>query len=106
MYKRQLKNLTLEIGTIESKHEETLRARQAVLDRTRDEYEKLLGKYHQLDELYRELTEKRDVEIGKIFLFRLVERSARPVFVSAENEQIRRELENLHQENLELAKEK
>lgn len=36
------------------KIEETSRTRQAVLDRTRDEYEKLLHKYDDLDEIYRE----------------------------------------------------
>lgn len=45
--------------------EETARSRQAVLDRTREEYEKLLQKYHDLDEIYRVLVDKRDEEICK-----------------------------------------
>lgn len=44
------------------KNEEANRTRQAVLDRTRDEYEKLLRKYTDLDEIYRELTEQREKE--------------------------------------------
>jgi hypothetical protein len=36
------------------------RSRQAVLDRTRDEYEKLLRKYADLDELYRTLLDKHE----------------------------------------------
>lgn len=58
-----------QISTNESKHDETIRSRQAVLDRTRDEYEKLLGKYHELDELYRQLTDNRSDEIGKTSIF-------------------------------------
>lgn len=37
------------------KNDEINRSKQAVLDRTRDEYEKLLRKYNDLDEVYREL---------------------------------------------------
>ena len=47
------------------KMDEVNRSRQAVLDRTRDEYEKLLRKYTDLDELYRELLDKRDQETCK-----------------------------------------
>jgi hypothetical protein len=42
------------------KLDETNRSRQAVLDRTRDEYEKLLRKYNDLDEVYRELVTIRE----------------------------------------------
>lgn len=41
------------------KLDEMNRSRQAVLDRTRDEYEKLLRKYTDLDEVYRELIDLR-----------------------------------------------
>ena len=45
--------------------EELNRSRQAVLDRTRDEYEKLLQKYNELDEVYRELVHIREKETCK-----------------------------------------
>ena len=48
--------------TSKRKMDESNRSRQAVLDRTRDEYEKLLRKYTDLDELYQELLEKRSEE--------------------------------------------
>lgn len=44
------------------KIDEMNRSRQAVLDRTRDEYEKLLRKYTDLDELYQELADLRGSE--------------------------------------------
>ena len=47
------------------KIDETNRSRQAVLDRTRDEYEKLLRKYTDLDEVYRELVDLRDKQMCK-----------------------------------------
>jgi uncharacterized protein (DUF3084 family) len=47
------------------KIDETNRSRQAVLDRTRDEYEKLLRKYTDLDEVYRELVDLREKETCK-----------------------------------------
>ncbi|CAF1156456.1 unnamed protein product [Adineta ricciae] len=69
------------------KLDEANRSRQAVLDRTRDEYEKLLRKYNDLDEVYRELVTVREKE-------------------SSESDTIRRELERLHNENIELTKQK
>ena len=42
------------------KMEENSRIRQAILDRTRDEYEKLLLKYNDLEEVYRELVNIRE----------------------------------------------
>ncbi len=54
------------------KNEEINRSRQAILDRTRDEYEKLLRKYNDLDEVYRELVNLREKDTCKnqlIFLF-------------------------------------
>ncbi|UJR35192.1 hypothetical protein I4U23_027959 [Adineta vaga] len=69
------------------KMDETNRSRQAVLDRTRDEYEKLLRKYNDLDEIYRELVTLHDKD-------------------TSECEIIRRELERLHNENIELTKQK
>ena len=50
------------------KMEETNRTRQAVLDRTRDEYEKLLQKYDDLDEVYRALVDKQEIDSCKIVL--------------------------------------
>ncbi len=54
----QLNAIKAEFQTNESntrrKIDEINRSRQAVLDRTRDEYEKLLRKYTDLDEVYRE----------------------------------------------------
>jgi hypothetical protein len=47
------------------KIDETNRSRQAVLDRTRDEYEKLLRKYTDLDEVYRELIDLREKDTCK-----------------------------------------
>ena len=47
------------------KLDETNRSRQAVLDRTRDEYEKLLRKYNDLDEVYRELVTIREKDTCK-----------------------------------------
>jgi septal ring factor EnvC (AmiA/AmiB activator) len=47
------------------KIDETNRSRQAVLDRTRDEYEKLLRKYTDLDEVYRELIDLRGKDTCK-----------------------------------------
>lgn len=49
--------------------EETNRSRQAVLDRTRDEYEKLLQKYNDLDEVYHELVSIRDKDNCKTNYF-------------------------------------
>ena len=49
------------------KTDELNRSRQAVLDRTRDEYEKLLRKYTDLDEVYRELVGLREQELCKKF---------------------------------------
>ena len=63
------------------------RSRQAILDRTRDEYEKLLRKYNDLDEVYHELVNLREKD-------------------TAESETIRHELERLHNENIELNKQK
>ncbi len=47
------------------KIDEINRSRQAVLDRTRDEYEKLLRKYTDLDEIYRELVNLREKDMCK-----------------------------------------
>ena len=47
------------------KNDEINRSRQAVLDRTRDEYEKLLRKYTDLDEVYRELVDLREKDTCK-----------------------------------------
>ena len=51
------------------KADELNRSRQAVLDRTREEYEKLLRKYTDLDEVYRELATLRDEDLCKTFIF-------------------------------------
>ena len=77
---------TNELNT-RKKLDETNRSRQAVLDRTRDEYEKLLGKYNDLDEVYRDIVALREQD-------------------AAELQTIRRELERLHHENIELTKQK
>ncbi|CAF2796492.1 unnamed protein product [Rotaria sp. Silwood2] len=69
------------------KIDEINRSRQAVLDRTRDEYEKLLRKYTDLDEVYHELVNLRDKD-------------------SLESKTIRSELERLHNENIELKKQR
>ncbi|CAF0764701.1 unnamed protein product [Rotaria sp. Silwood1] len=69
------------------KIDEVSRSRQAILDRTRDEYEKLLRKYNDLDEVYRELVNIREKN-------------------TLESETIRRELERLHNENIELTKQR
>ncbi|CAF4242052.1 unnamed protein product, partial [Rotaria magnacalcarata] len=45
------------------KIDEMSRSRQAVLDRTRDEYEKLLRKYTDLDEVYQELANLQEKDI-------------------------------------------
>ena len=92
---------------IRKKNEELNRSKQAVLDRTRDEYEKLLGKYNDLDEVYRELVtlrEKENCKLNKIVFLFFSER----IFLIhiAESEIIRRELERLHNENIELTKQK
>ncbi|CAF0717704.1 unnamed protein product [Adineta steineri] len=77
---------TNEVNT-RRKMDEANRTRQAVLDRTRDEYEKLLRKYNDLDEVYRELVTIREKD-------------------TSESSILRRELENLHSENIELTKQK
>ncbi|CAF4143162.1 unnamed protein product [Rotaria magnacalcarata] len=69
------------------KMDETNRSRQAVLDRTRDEYEKLLRKYTDLEEVYHELVTIREKDTSEL-------------------EIIRRELERLHNENIELTKQR
>lgn len=66
-----LKQLEMNETNNKRKFDETNRSRQAVLDRTRDEYEKLLHKYTDLDELYRELTEKREQETSKYSIGKL-----------------------------------
>jgi hypothetical protein len=55
---------TNELNT-KRKMDEVNRSRQAVLDRTREEYEKLLRKYTDLDEIYRELVDLRAKETCK-----------------------------------------
>ncbi|CAF4364409.1 unnamed protein product, partial [Rotaria magnacalcarata] len=45
------------------KIDEMSRSRQAVLDRIRDEYEKLLRKYTDLDEVYQELANLQEKDI-------------------------------------------
>ncbi|CAF3838161.1 unnamed protein product [Adineta steineri] len=55
---------TNEVNT-RRKMDEANRTRQAVLDRTRDEYEKLLRKYNDLDEVYRELVTIREKDTCK-----------------------------------------
>ena len=57
------------------KMEETNRTRQAVLDRTRDEYEKLLQKYDDLDEVYRALVDKQEIDSCKIVLLPSMDRT-------------------------------
>ncbi len=56
------------------KIDEMNRSRQAVLDRTRDEYEKLLRKYTDLDEVYRELIDQREKDKckNKIYSYKLL----------------------------------
>jgi uncharacterized protein YdcH (DUF465 family) len=65
----QLNHTKKEFETNESntrrKIDEINRSRQAVLDRTRDEYEKLLRKYTDLDEIYRELVDLREKDTCK-----------------------------------------
>lgn len=62
----QIKNeFELNETNIRKKNEEVNRSRQAILDRTRDEYEKLLRKYNDLDEIYRELVQIREKESSK-----------------------------------------
>jgi len=53
------------------KNDEINRSRQAVLDRTRDEYEKLLRKYTDLDEIYRELIDLREKDMCKNKIYSL-----------------------------------
>ncbi|UJR10636.1 hypothetical protein I4U23_014832 [Adineta vaga] len=69
------------------KIDEMNRSRQAVLDRTRDEYEKLLRKYTDLDETYRELIGLKDKD-------------------TLESKRIRSDLQRLQNENIELAKQR
>ncbi|CAF1253041.1 unnamed protein product [Adineta ricciae] len=69
------------------KIDEMNRSRQAVLDRTRDEYEKLLRKYTELDETYRELASLKDKD-------------------TLEAKKIRSELQRLQNENIELTKQR
>lgn len=65
----QLKTMKTELETTETQNRKKLdeihRSRQAVLDRTRDEYEKLLQKYNELDEVYRELVTIREKDSCK-----------------------------------------
>lgn len=92
--------------------EETNRSRQAVLDRTRDEYEKLLQKYNDLDEVYHELVSIRDKDNCKTnyfiywYLLKLKNIFFSFEIIVAELEIIRRELERLHNENIELTKQR
>ncbi|CAF3576825.1 unnamed protein product [Rotaria sordida] len=69
------------------KIDEMNRSRQAVLDRTRDEYEKLLRKYTDLDEVYHELINLREKDTLELKI-------------------IRSELERIHNENIELTKQR
>jgi hypothetical protein len=55
---------TNELNT-RKKLDETNRSRQAILDRTRDEYEKLLRKYNDLDEVYHEIVTRREKDTCK-----------------------------------------
>ena len=41
------------------------RSRQIVIDQTRDEHKQILAKYNELDEIHRELIEKRNGELCK-----------------------------------------
>ncbi|CAF5218166.1 unnamed protein product, partial [Rotaria magnacalcarata] len=63
----QLNRMKTEFETNElntrRKIDEMSRSRQAVLDRTRDEYEKLLRKYTDLDEVYQELANLQEKDI-------------------------------------------
>lgn len=65
----QLKSKKTELEMSESQNrkklDETNRSRQAVLDRTRDEYEKLLQKYNELDEVYQEIITIREKDSCK-----------------------------------------
>ncbi|CAF1065974.1 unnamed protein product [Adineta steineri] len=85
----QLNSMKTEFQINESntrrKIDETNRSRQAILDRTRDEYEKLLRKYTDLDEIYRELVPLREKD-------------------TLELKKNRSELQRLHNENVELTK--
>ncbi|CAF4288477.1 unnamed protein product, partial [Adineta steineri] len=85
----QLNSMKTEFQINESntrrKIDETNRSRQAILDRTRDEYEKLLRKYTDLDEVYRELVPLREKD-------------------TLELKKNRSELQRLHNENVELTK--
>lgn len=87
------------------KTDELNRSRQAVLDRTREEYEKLLRKYTDLDEVYRELVNLRDEDLCKIFSFFALTFYL-PLLNTAESKLIRAEVERLHEENLELNKQR
>ncbi|CAF3746890.1 unnamed protein product [Adineta steineri] len=85
----QLNSMKTEFQINESntrrKIDETNRSRQAILDRTRDEYEKLLRKYTDLDEVYRELVPLREKDTLELI-------------------KNRSELQRLHNENVELTK--
>jgi len=59
------KDFELNESNVRRKNDEIHRTRQAVLDRTRDEYEKLLRKYTDLDEVYRELVDQRTTNTCK-----------------------------------------
>ena len=65
----QLKSVKTELEMSESQNRKKLdeinRSRQAVLDRTRDEYEKLLQKYNELDEVYQEINTIREKDSCK-----------------------------------------
>lgn len=66
---RTKKDFELNESVNRKKTEEINRSKQAVLDRTRDEYEKLLRKYNELDELYREIVQIREKENCKTSTF-------------------------------------
>ena len=73
----QLNTAKKEFETNESntrrKIDDMNRSRQAVLDRTRDEYEKLVRKYTDLEEVYNELLDvrERDACKNKIYSLKL-----------------------------------
>ncbi|CAF3575245.1 unnamed protein product [Rotaria socialis] len=87
----QLNRMKTEFETNElntrRKIDEMSRSRQAVLDRTRDEYEKLLRKYTDLDEVYQELANLQEKDI-------------------LESKTTRAKLERLHDDNTELRKQR
>lgn len=52
----------------------TEQRQRAMLEQTRDEYERLLEKYNDLDQVYRELLDQRDVDSCEQHVFYFLSR--------------------------------